>query len=1324
MPLDIQRIDRFTHNHENRMWDQLVGDLEESFKDDGHIHILLGNFRCGRQFDAFYVGPRAACIVDFKAYSGMLHAPENGTWYIDEAEVKASGGINPLIQIQNCKFDLANRIPPKWHSILRETQGPNWLFTSGRVAFDSPLEWDGHFDHRTSRWFDVTEVGSLAGELLEMKVKTFALTNDQLKLVKQAVLGIEERKLVRSTANKARWLYFKESDFNRGLRELRLKQGEPQIAANIFESFPAKIRSGRDPFADVRYDKRPEIEGLRSYHITPNHRLLLIHYHGKNYLLMIGTADAAEVWIESNRGFIFTVDPATGEIAATQKQIETLDVPTSITLENTPFIERVVDAVREAEIPAEALLPVQELDENSSMRDRSDAIKAVDDPVLREVLGDVVELTRTGKVDQAIARLKLFGDRVMPLSEAPELQEIAVSSGENSEQLVDLAELEPAEFEKFLNSLEDETWMHFLHPQQKRVVDENHEKATILTGVSGSGKTSVLMHRARRLAAENPGEKVLVLTLNKNLAKLISIGMDNFCEDEVRNRIEVVSFHDFLADFLASTDVRGFLENFAEYTGQQEAMTKLLAGKPLEDLPRLFQPLEEAALRNLFHEFLGQMEGEDRESLRNLEVFLDAQSPGIDAENYIYEELELIRSAFPCFNEYGDYLTDFERQGRGIGLQKTRKEQILRILKLWERHQIDFHFFDHMGLTQAAFLAFEENGCIPDAFRRRFVLVDEFQDLSDLELRILLGVPRAGRNSLFLTGDFAQKLYAKQLDLGAVGLGRDSRVMRSIRKNYRNSRQILRAADRLLTCWPGATANDADIEVLRPEFATRETSKPAAYRAEDPVLAAWRDVAEAISEHRLPSQAVCVISANTLKYPVEEILEASPEGLATRALTEWSSDDELRSVPVADITSVKGFEFKVVFILGLEQGSFPASGRHAEEVWRDAQRLYVAITRGMNEVRMYHRGKPSVMLEAMEDAIDFFEAPPLPLASAVVSASASEAKETDVTVPWTEDVNDVEPVADREISEDGECWTQTIINGIRYLVFERCPDQLELAAAACCLPAHIQLLLFHEHNLALVPINRLEKHLVEKLCRSMGFVAEFRSAPVVVTAPEPELPHEVVDVTEDLPIEEEEPERETIVTVPLEGIPVGPLTLGTLEREFKDYRPPFGQTDLVEAAIREYAVVGPDDLRLFIHDVRLEGHERYVTCGRNDTDDKVWNRLVDRLRLGVKTLGKGDLLMELRQARFTTGKWSNRFRATRDQLKTGAGLDVPNLLYALGALRTGTKEEVYNETNRNRRQYCVTFAEGNTAVPLAAYAAVTILPLLNDYRQEATQEED
>jgi superfamily I DNA/RNA helicase len=1314
MPLEVESGDDFAHQHERLMWDHLVRNLQVAYQEDGRRHFLLGNFQCEQQFDALYLSPKAACVLEFKSHSGQLDTPQNHPWYADGFEMKAAGCRNPLKQVQRCKNSFIDRVLSRWRSILHEVPGPNWHYTNGRVVFNAPIEWENTFDRTIRNWFDVADLEQIARQLLAIQIKTFDLTDDQVLLVRNAVMGTPR------PAHRSRLLYFKgsSSEFNQSLRDVRSRQGEAQQAADAFEQIARKARLGQDPFAALPFDEVASIDGLRSYRLTTGYRLLVVHHHGTNYLVMIGNENAAAGWIEANSGLLYTVDLATGKISPARPAVEVIDAPTAITATNEPFLNRVEDTIRRAEIPKDEIAPVQELDEDSSEEERGAAIEAIENSSLRALMRSVTELLRIGEEEEAEACIKLYAGQAVPVADAPELQEAAVSDGSNSERLVDIGDLEPSDQERFLRSFENDSWMYFLHPGQKRVVDEDHDKPAILTGVSGSGKTSVLMHRARRLAAEHPKEKVLVLTLNKNLAKLISIGMDSFCDEDTRARIEVESLHDYLARFLASTDVRKFLESFAEYTGQQEAMAKLLAGRSPEELPRLFQPLEESALRALFHEFLGQLEGEDRESLRNLEVFLDAQSPGIDAENYIYEELELIRSAFPCFDEYGGYLTDFERQGRGIGLQKTRKEQILRILKLWERHQIDFQFLDHMGLTQAAFLAFEESGGIPGLFRRRFVLVDEFQDLSDLELRILMRVPHSGPNHLFLTGDFAQKLYAKQLDLGAVGLGRDRRILRCIRKNYRNSRQILAAADRLLTCWPGATARDTDMEVLRPELATRETSKPAAYRAVDPVLAAWHDVAEAIREYRLPSQAVCVISANTALYPVDEILEASPEGIAVSALADWSSDDELRSVPVADITSVKGFEFKVVFIIGLESGSFPASGRHDEEVWRDAQRLYVAITRGMNEVRMYHRGEPSVMLQAMDDAIDFFEAPALP--AAVVTAGREKDESASVVDARPEIPGAA--VADQEdIAMVGECWTQTVVNGVRFLVFERRPNQLELASATNSTSTDINHLLFQQHNLALVPTNRLQQHLVADLCRSLGFVAEFRSAPVAVVAPPPKQKPPVVEVLP--PEEKKEPERENVVTVPLEGIPVGPLTLGTLEREFGDFRPPFGQTDFVDATIREYALVGPDDLRLLVHDVRLEGHERYVTCGQNETPDKVWNRLVDRLRLGIKTLENGDLVMELRQARFTTGKWSNRFRATRGQLETGAGFDVPDLLRELGALRTGSKEDVYGETNRNRLQYCVTFAEGNTAVPLAAYAAVTVLPLLNGYRQEDASEE-
>ena len=59
-------------------------------------------------------------------------------------------------------------------------------------------------------------------------------------------------------------------------------------------------------------------------------------------------------------------------------------------------------------------------------------------------------------------------------------------------------------------------WMVYLHPDQKRVAETDFDRPVVLTGVSGSGKTCVLIHRARYLAKKYPTERIGILTLNRS----------------------------------------------------------------------------------------------------------------------------------------------------------------------------------------------------------------------------------------------------------------------------------------------------------------------------------------------------------------------------------------------------------------------------------------------------------------------------------------------------------------------------------------------------------------------------------------------------------------------------------------------------------------------------------------------------------------------------------------------------------------------------------------------------------------------------------------
>lgn len=91
---------------------------------------------------------------------------------------------------------------------------------------------------------------------------------------------------------------------------------------------------------------------------------------------------------------------------------------------------------------------------------------------------------------------------------------------------------------------------------------------------------------------------------------------------------------------------------------------------------------------------------------------------------------------------------------------------------------------------------------VSDAYRERtdkpftHVIVDEAQDLGVGELLMMASIA-TGPNALFFAGDLGQRIFQQPFSWKSLGVdvrGRSS----SLRINYRTSRQIREAADRLL----------------------------------------------------------------------------------------------------------------------------------------------------------------------------------------------------------------------------------------------------------------------------------------------------------------------------------------------------------------------------------------------------------------------------------------------------------------------------------------------------------------------------------------------
>jgi hypothetical protein len=79
------------------------------------------------------------------------------------------------------------------------------------------------------------------------------------------------------------------------------------------------------------------------------------------------------------------------------------------------------------------------------------------------------------------------------------------------------------------------------------------------------------------------------------------------------------------------------------------------------------------------------------------------------------------------------------------------------------------------------------------------------------------------------------------------------------------------------------------------------------------------------------------------------------------------------TVVVSTLNDLKGFEFNLVVVIGCDEGVCPASDVAEGEVWRDALRFYVCMTRARDQVSMLYEDAPSPFLRQMQDCIVWLE---------------------------------------------------------------------------------------------------------------------------------------------------------------------------------------------------------------------------------------------------------------------------------------------------------------------------------------------------------------
>jgi superfamily I DNA/RNA helicase len=243
------------------------------------------------------------------------------------------------------------------------------------------------------------------------------------------------------------------------------------------------------------------------------------------------------------------------------------------------------------------------------------------------------------------------------------------------------------------------------------------------------------------------------------------------------------------------------------------------------------------------------------------------------------------------------------------------------------------------------------------------VIVDEVQDISEIALRLLHSLVGDREDGLLLVGDTTQRIFTRGFSLRGLGIDIAGRGL-VLRKNYRNTKQILQAAFPLIENeWKeDVTQSEVAISDVRPEFSVREGCRPIVVRcvneaAEGRFLAA--EIAALLKYKHYSPRDICVVARNR-HYRALAVASLKAARIPVYLFRDPQAGEvsaEEEAVRVSSLHGAKGHEFRTVFVIGAVDGVVPlGSELDAQTRSSEAAVLYVGMTRARDLLYLSHSG--------------------------------------------------------------------------------------------------------------------------------------------------------------------------------------------------------------------------------------------------------------------------------------------------------------------------------------------------------------------------------
>ncbi len=479
-------------------------------------------------------------------------------------------------------------------------------------------------------------------------------------------------------------------------------------------------------------------------------------------------------------------------------------------------------------------------------------------------------------------------------------------------------------------------WRVFLHPQQRRWVQGNWKGPYRISGGAGTGKTVVVVHRARRLAVEDPDLPIVVTTFTTNLAAELARSLERLDPElTFPNELGAPGLHVKGIDALARAVLQSAGADVSSAVDEVIGVGRTDIGGRTDS---------DAAWRQAV---LRAGEGLD-EKLRR-PAFLQAEYEMVILPHRITQLAEYLKVA---------------RTGRGVRLSRSGRKAVWAVVEAYRDAAREAGTLDFAEAASIAAAHLETTGERP----ARHVLVDEGQDFKPCHWQLVRALVAEQPDDIFIAEDAHQRIYGQKLVLSAYGIRTQGRS-RGLRLNYRTTEQNLAWAVGVLT-GQEVIDSEGEAETMAGYYSARTGPKPvlrsfATLTAEldhaAQLVGAWTQSGKVAPE----TVAVLVRDRATRDRVVSGLGE---RGVDVRALEAGAIKP---GHPVAlTMHRAKGTEFTKVLLFGLNRDSIPmglgAYDYDAEEMnaaeLRERSLLYVAASRARDELVVSWSGSASPLL--------------------------------------------------------------------------------------------------------------------------------------------------------------------------------------------------------------------------------------------------------------------------------------------------------------------------------------------------------------------------